>query len=453
MVVQIVVMLILASATVFRCNAEEIGIVNLKSELPNLRSPIVLFVDDCCPGINAFYYERRYGENLPEDRLFKDWELSEAGVPKNTKMVQRIPLSFLKEYAEWASQNNVRGKFSVIPFPGGRGNITEGWEDCTKQETEEWIKIVKEKIAPICDITPELLTHSQALDIKSKKLLPIPEWDYTAKLNLDELTEYISLGLKTLKEVGLPATGVTHPRRYKGNQDMLVKAIMEAMKKVTGEKLVFYWVGFDTDSLPIRPRIAYLDKEKGEAVVGMPVACQEPMWKCTTGGGDVSKMADYYLDSDGKNGKFNNWINTGSYLIFYVHWQSLYGNETKKGFLAVQEILKRVQARLGDRVKWMKASECARYFVASQTFEVKSSQEKQRIVLAFNCPFACPDFTVSGEMASDRKIKVTCDGKAMQEVSARKGLKENSWFREGKKIFFSFPLHETKQTKIEIVFQ
>jgi hypothetical protein len=430
-----------AGAAAIRAEGEMIS--NVKAELPGGRFPICLIVDDPTPCVNPLYFYRKDVDKQPPGK-FKSWE------GKGT-MVRDIPLAFLKEYAEWISRNNIRGKFSVIPFPMGLGSVAEGLEGYDKKEVDEWIKTAREKIAPVCDLGPEMLTHTNGLDLKTRKLLSTPEPDLISGMNVEQMTEYMATGIEILKKAGLTATGVTQPNYYKGDQaSVYAKAVLAAVKKVNGEKLVWYFIDIDAKSANVLPKILYLDKANKEASVSIIAGADEPMWACVSGGGDVPKMADYYIGADGQKGRFLDLMKGESYLVFYTHWQSLYGNGTKKGFLTVQEIAERVKNFLGDRVKWMKTSEIARYFVASQTHEVKIEGRGKSATLAFKFPFSCPEFTVSCDAAvdGDGKIKVACDGKPMLEVSSRKELKENSWFREGKKIYFSFPLQET--TKIEI---
>ena len=443
--------LLWAGAATIRAEGGEL-ISNVKAELPNLRFPICLLVDDPTPCVNPLYFYMRDVDKLPAGS-FNTWD-----APASVKMVRDISLDFLKEYAEWISKNNIRGKFSVVPFPMGLGSIAEGLEGYDKREVDEWIKITREKIAPVCDIGPEMLTHTLGLDLKTRKLLPTrtkrdAAWEATviSDQNLEQMTEYMTFGLEILKKAGLIATGVTQPNYYKGDQaGVYAKAVLAAVKKVNGAKLAWYFIDTDGGAQTILPKTMYLDKANKEAVVSIIAAAAEPTWECVTGKGDVSKIADYYISADGTNGRFVDLMNNGSYLTFYTHWTSLYGNGTKKGFMVVQEVARRANLHLGDRVKWMKTSEIARYWVASQTYEVKPDQEKGMIVLRFQSPFTCPEFTVSCDLVGDGKILPSCGGKPMREVTSRKDLKDNSWFRDGKKLYLCFHLQEAATVLISI---
>jgi hypothetical protein len=409
----------------------ELMISNVRAELPNLRHPISMIVDD---GLM---------------RIAK--RVSEGGVPR----------SFVEEVGAWYTQNGVKGKFSIIPCVPGQGDIVEGFKDnITKEELAAWLRIIKDKIVPLNDIHSEILTHGRALDVKTGKILEpaIDEWAYTTKLNKEDLAAYMAFSFEMLKKAGFVANGVTQPCWYKGDQARVyTPAVLAALKRVNDIKFAHYFIDVDGKSAKVLPKIMFLDKANKEAVVSVVAACDEPMYPYpeTLKGkvyGSVSKMADYFVTVDGTGGRFRDLMKTDSYLIWYTHWGSMtcvYSDGTRRGWLAVQEIVRRINQHLGDQVKWMKISEAARYCVVSQTYEVKCSQGKGKTVLTFTSPFACPDFTVSCDVASDGGIALSCAQNRMHEVHSRKDLKENSWFREEKRLYFSVPLKET--TEIEIV--
>src|ERR671926_1963236 len=116
--------------------------------------PASLLVDDPAPCINPFYYFR----------LQVDREGHERHEP-------RIPLDFLEQFAAVSHARGIRGKFSVLPYPAGLGSILDGWEGCDRAELAAWLDLARTAIAPRFDITPEIMTHTLALDLKTRKLL------------------------------------------------------------------------------------------------------------------------------------------------------------------------------------------------------------------------------------------------------------------------------------------
>jgi len=420
-------------------------ISHVNAELPDCRFPLCFIVDDGAPCVNPLYFYRKDVDKLPPGQL-RD---SEA-LP-SVKMVKDIPLRFLEEYAEWTYRNNIRGKFSVIPYPMGLGSITTGLKGYNKEEVDEWLKIVREKISPLCDITPEILTHTLGLDIRTGKLLSIPEQDFTSSLSLNELTEYMMFATRILKDAGLIATGVTQPCYYGGDQkNVYARAVLAAFKKTNGLKLAFYFLNVDGKAEKVLPEITYLDKAKKEAVVSIISATTDWMWECVAGKGEVLDMADYFLSANGGKGRFIDLMKTGSYLVFHSHWQCLYGNGTRKGFFTLKEIVRRVEENMADNIQWMKTSEVARYFITTKTYGVNVQGDERNVTLIFTSPFECPDFTISFDINTNKNITITRGCKVLKEVSFKKELKENSWFREGKRAYLSFFLENEAKIKIEL---
>src|SRR5215212_1693064 len=163
-------------------------------EKPRLGLPASLIVDDPAPCINPFYYYR-----LQVDR---------AGAERHE---QHIPLDFLEQFADVCRAHQMRGKFSVLPYPAGLGSILKGWEGCDRAELAAWVELARTQIAPHFDITPEILTHTLALDLTTRTLLPQSEHDWMAERTLDELRQYMGEAVAILKEAGFQPTGITQP--------------------------------------------------------------------------------------------------------------------------------------------------------------------------------------------------------------------------------------------------
>ena len=153
-------------------------------------------------------------------------------------------------------------------------------------------------------------------------------------------------------------------------------------------------------------------------------------------------MVDYYLTADGEKGRFIDLMKTGSYLIFYTHWQSLYGNGTKKGFLADKELVHRINTVLADDVVWMKASEITRYHAARETVTWTMKQETAGTTVIFEAPFECKKFTFSVKAEPvPAGMTVSLNGKAMTQLKpGDKSLDENKWFVQGDRIYICSPL-------------
>ena len=64
-------------------------------------------------------------------------------------------------------RHGCRGKFSIIPNPGIRGEIARGMEGVPDEVRAEWLEMVKNRIAPGFSLCPEIITHADAYDLST----------------------------------------------------------------------------------------------------------------------------------------------------------------------------------------------------------------------------------------------------------------------------------------------
>ena len=74
-----------------------------------------------------------------------------------------VPAEFTRRVAETFEKYDLRGKFTVIPMPSCLGRIDRSLKRVPQEHLETFLKLVRERIAPRFDITPEILTHWQSL--------------------------------------------------------------------------------------------------------------------------------------------------------------------------------------------------------------------------------------------------------------------------------------------------
>jgi hypothetical protein len=130
---------------------------------------------------------------------------------KDTNVCHEISTSFYAEFGQWAAQNGVKGKFSVVPCLGGinpiDGSLGE-YPGHTREERLAWIAMIRELIAPRFTITPEVITHWYVWDIAAKRLNagPPTENEWLAAQPLAVQTDYIAGTSSTTPTTTLPTT-------------------------------------------------------------------------------------------------------------------------------------------------------------------------------------------------------------------------------------------------------
>lgn len=325
---------------------------------PVEKIPVVLIVDD--PPINSAYLMRKQmedaGMTVETKSFFSQTYLSNW---KDMEKSAIIPNAFLKKFIGWAKKEGVKGKCSLIPCPAGFGCLDDEVKGYSKNQLQELINIFKNDFTKNFDITPEMLTHTMAYDIYNNKLLQIPEYQWMAKQGEDTLTAYIVKALQVLKNVGIVAPGITQPNSFKGDFNMYARAILTAEKKVNNITRTFYFNDCDGDNMKVSSKVVLADKANNEYVVSIVSASKadEPFWYTLYGEGDPQKLADYYITEDGKNGRFIDLLSTNSPLVFHVHGQTLYSNGSEIGFQSLQEVVRRMNKHLKNRIEWMKIRE------------------------------------------------------------------------------------------------
>ncbi|MGD0112105.1 MAG: hypothetical protein ABSD48_09585 [Armatimonadota bacterium] len=323
------------------------------------RIPMVFIVDD--PPINVSYYLRKQQSDrgiLPPSRgdfsKFLDrWPEMEPS--------RIVPNAFWRKLIEWAQAVGVKGKFTLLPCPAGLGCIDDHVDGYADRELSELIELVRVEYTKNFDITPEILTHTLAWDIEKREMLPITEHEWMARQDGETLAAYMAEGLRILKSVGIVARGITQPCSFSGDEHLYARAVLEAEKRVNGIRHTFYFLNTDADSAPVPSPVMIADEDRDEFVVSVVSAsmADEPFWTSIYGGGEIPTMADYYISRDGAKGRFVDLLRSGGPIVFHAHSQTLYSNGTEKGFMALQEVVRRVGEHIGDRVEWMKIGEFA----------------------------------------------------------------------------------------------
>ncbi|MFM8469907.1 MAG: hypothetical protein ACKODH_08055 [Limisphaerales bacterium] len=396
---------------------------------PRSRVPVGLIIDDstCLVNLNRFampqFNEVYLGANKTYQRNWRDWPVE-------------IPDKFLRAFNDWAVGAGVRGKFSIVPFPACVGRLDRELPGWSRRELADSLKLVREEMAPHWDLTPEMVTHTRVIDLKTGH--PYPEvtpkfmenWEWTTGKSADEIGAYLAYALQILKDAGLPADGITTPGGFgKKARAQMSLATLQACRSVFGTEIPHYFTDLFTEPgrsvAPVVQNASGLDGPDPRCVVYVPGCTGDwtAGWDCTPPGG-----ADKFITADGKSGRMVEVIQSGEPALMFGHWTGIYFNGYEVGFKILQDVVKRLQARF-DNLLWMKNSEVARYWAAKELTRI----ERAGNTLNLRAPFACPDFTLRVAVRSTKppQLRVAVDAKPLTEVTVPLKLTPGTWCRDG----------------------
>jgi hypothetical protein len=285
-----------------------------------------------------------------------------------------VPAEFTKNVADTFDRFDIRGKFTLIPMPSCLGRIDQSLQRVPQEHLHEFLSLVRERIYPRFDITPEFLTHLSAYDLKSgnyQRHLYEDKW--ISQAPPEEIVEYFTLAFQILKNVGIEATGITSP--WVSGIDVekkYAKALGDAQWNVFKRKLTWYFLHAASDNEnPFPCSIEYKNAERGQVVVSVPSNAGDIFWSMDlTGRQERIKMIndgiDRLVSPDGKTGRIRQLMDSGHPVVIVSHWQSLYTQGTALGLEGFASLAERIQKVFGSSLEWVTCSELARRYVESQ---------------------------------------------------------------------------------------
>jgi hypothetical protein len=351
----------------------------------------------------------------------------------------------------------MRGKFSVLPYPAGLGSILEGWEGCDRAELAAWLELARTRIAPHFDITPEILTHTLALDLTTYTLLPQSEHDWMADRTIDELRHYMGAGLAILKEAGFQPTGITQPVAFNGARADYAQATLEAIRAIGGPPVTFFFIDGYFDRPPVPDHeVVLLDRERGAAVISILAYCNDYFWPTQhITNQRAEQVVDGLLSADGRTGRLADLADAGAWLTLVCHWQTLYSDGSREGLKALDQAANRLARTYGSRLLWLTLSEIARYRAASAGCTIDVHRNADGWMIDLNSPFDCPDFTISltlgelGDLYIEHVVQQAGQG-APTPLAAHAEpeglLASNSWRLGAERLAVCFDLRRGMQT-------
>jgi hypothetical protein len=319
--------------------------------------PLTLIIDDPAPCINVYWWH-------VEGRQKTGKPTAKSGEP----VVRDVPVAFAAELADVLRRRGIKGKFTVLPYPAGLGSIAQGLEGYPQADVERWLTIVRREIAPRMDITPEILTHAKTLDLATHKLLSENEREWSTHQTAETMTPYIAEALRILKNVGLPATGVTSPWDFGSKvEPEYQRAIINAQQQVNDRRQTWYFL-HQSGELSFQSKVV---RREGDGwLVSIVTQCPDVFWQTMetqeTGEAYVRSVADQLLTEDGQRGRAADLFRAGTPIVMLAHWQSLFSNGRKTGLRVLDEVGRRVQTAWGSRAHWVTCFELAQEIAAGK---------------------------------------------------------------------------------------
>ena len=317
-----------------------------------MKVPVSLIIDDPAPIISVYY--EHAGKDTTKD-----------GRP----LVPTYPNKMLFDFCDIVEKRGIKGKFSVIPMPGNKGDIINGLEGVDKKDMDEWLDTVRTRLAPVFTIGPEMLTHHKAVDLETGKALSMNERDFAATQTRETLTPYIEKAVSLLNQANFDAFGVTSPWDFGIEVEKDYQAaISQAVYNATGKKNSWLFLRGLRNTPNARPWIGH--EEDGRTLVCIPATTTDHIWQTIdtpeTSKAYVQAVADEVITKDGKAGEMVRVLETGGYPILISHWQSLMSNGLGTGLRILDEITRRINENLSDRVEWKSFEEIMQMVLADK---------------------------------------------------------------------------------------
>ncbi len=312
--------------------------------MADVPTPVCLLIDDPTPLIHLYRHH------------IVDLEGKDALDGAGQRLLETIPNDFLDRFCDVVEHHGIRGKFSIVPEPAGKGDVVRGIAGHDPKLTQDWMGTVKKRLAPFMDFGPEMITHSYALDLGTGRFLPETEHEWSQHQTREALTPYIARALSLLKQAGVESTGVTSPWMFaQESEPEYVPAIAAAMKTIMNRDLSWYFLHIHDGSDALKPRVML--REGGSTVVSIEASADDHLmdaiWKTgKVGKREISSLTDPWITADGTGGVIPRTIEAGGWPVLLTHWQSLWTNGRETGLAVLDETGKRLQDRFGDSVRW-----------------------------------------------------------------------------------------------------
>lgn len=416
--------------------------VQVRVELPNLRAPVGLIVDDGARGHNLVAHHRRLEGDF------------------TTPYEPRIPQSFMESFCQWVGESRVKGCFSVVPCPVGLGRIDQSIEGVSDDELKSWLQLARDNISPRFDIHPEIVTHGLAVEVPSLRPLALNEQEWAEYQHQGALAEYFAFAMTVLKNAGLESNGLTQPWAFRGDEHVYARAMLEAENKVHGRKISHHFIHVDEWAERVPARILLADTETGSAAASVWTCTNDSLWNSLEPhspefSSAANVFADKYISEDGQHGRIPQMIRNGSPAMFVTHWQGLFSNGSGKGLEAMRQVVARIDEHYGDKIEWVKASQMVQRQLAAEFVNVTTKATQLGARLEIESPFDTDVLTLSVVLPwiSDHpyvSCRVGNEVEPLHRVGRAFQLAAKTWMQHGFELTLSIPLRAKETTVINI---
>lgn len=404
------------------------------------RVPLSIIFDDSTMLVNLNYFFLRDNVSLSRENpgaFAAFWKRHAGGRVRWEDVPVVHPESFTREFAEFCLENDVRGKYSVVPAPAALGRIDHGLPLFSRAQQESWLEMCRTTIMPNYDITPEMMTHTFVVDIDT--LQPIDEalweqrgWDQLPTDQPEWVTDYIARACEILHNVGLTPAGVTSPGGFGNPVDFYAKCAEAAVRRVTGNPTPFLFKRVNGEG-PVPTPVWYPDKEAGTAM-GEVFASTGDWTGSWTGYGQVNP--DHYITADLLGGRMPACIDAGEPAVMISHWQGFYGmhDDDRRGFNTFKTVVRRLKERdpHSERSRWRKCSEITNYACAAELATITVNGT----TISLDLPVRVPEFTL--RLTDVDVSRVSVDGKPLPQANTRRDFRDGTWYVEDGAAFVAF---------------
>lgn len=225
-----------------------------------------------------------------------------------------VPHEFTSRVADAMERFELHGKMTLIPMPSCLGRIDQSLKRVPPEHLEGYLKIVRERIAPRFDITPEFLTHLNAYNLKNGRYQHIYEDVWISKAPLDEIIDYFTLAFTIHKNVGINSTGITSP--WVSGFDVEKKyaeALSAAQAKVWARDITWYFLWSVDWKAPRNLSIEFDDPSRQRSVVSVPANAPDVFWSMELPILEerktfIKENIDRLISEDGRTGRIRDLI-------------------------------------------------------------------------------------------------------------------------------------------------